>query len=438
MMRADEAGGAREPTLFDAPDESASAANLFSAGLEPLPPAPSHGHVTHPVRSLYDLRDDVPSALIVVDIQRDWYSASAQVRSAFPDLPENVDECLRIFRARAVPVVHVRAQYSCPLRSRHMSYFKKLNPEKPGVVSLDAEPWASELPGEVVVFKPTFDGFHHTNLHEELQRMGVERVYVCGLVTAACVLNTCFGAFRHGYEVVLVSDCTGDRSRAQHEAIISIYNGYTFVAASLAELASFVHDESTAETDGSAAGARSPRLRSAEQVEAMYAECVRSGSGCAPSDADFDHEHEQSAANCEQRSARELRSVRLQLGERRVSPGIVYTAGADASSSCFSIASASSSSSSGSASSAASDAGTSLPASSASAPLVSSAGGGLRAGLSGLALLARALSIGLYCIAAGHGLDERLVLSPLRSPLLSGRAASAAHWPAPPMGSVVE
>lgn len=61
-----------------------------------------------PAPSLYDFRDDVTSALIVVDCQTDWFSASEEVRSAFPELPDNVAELLRTFRERSVPVVHVR------------------------------------------------------------------------------------------------------------------------------------------------------------------------------------------------------------------------------------------------------------------------------------------------------------------------------------------
>lgn len=281
-----------------------------------------------------------------------------------------------------------------------MPFFSALNPEKPGVVSLEPEPWAPELPGELVVLKPTFDGFHDTRLHAELQARRVSRVYVCGLVTAACVLNTCFGAFRLGYEVVLVSDCTADRSREQHEAILSIYNGYTFVAASHAEVGSFLRGQRRAPA-APAEAARCPD----DEVTSLYAECGRSSSGCASP-----------AEGCAPAAGAPCPSLRLAppllCGAPHAPRVGYYGLGREASSS----GSLASSFSSGSASSAGSEAAV-PPSLLTRTPSV---GGGLRAGLGGLALLARAVSIGLYCIAAGHGLDERLVLSPLRAASAAG------------------
>ena len=36
----------------------------------------------------------------------------------------------------------------------------------------------------------THTGFQNTELHGILQAMGIQRVFICGLVTSACVLNT--------------------------------------------------------------------------------------------------------------------------------------------------------------------------------------------------------------------------------------------------------
>ncbi|KAG8465521.1 hypothetical protein KFE25_002828 [Diacronema lutheri] len=344
-----------------------------------------------PAPSIYDLRDDVRSALIVVDVQRDWFSASAAVRSAFPELPANLEELLDIFRSRGLPVVHVRARYDCPVRSGHMSFFTKLNPEKPAVVSVEPEPFAAERLGELVVYKPTFDGFHDTELHAELQRMRVGRVYVCGLVTAACVLNTCFGAFRLGYEVVLASECTADRSRAQHDAIINIYNGYTFIAAGLAELASFVR----APADVVAGAPTQPELSAPE----LHSPKLRSP---------------------ELRLARELP---LQRGRGPI-PDSTDPLSCSSLSVASSISSSTTLSSFSSSSAGASSVASEVTAPS-SAPLISAQprASRLATSLGGLALLARSLSVGVYCIAAGHGLDERL-MSPMRSPLRALGAAA--------------
>lgn len=236
--------------------------------------------------SLSVLSRDVASALIVVDIQRTWYSGSEEVRTSFPHLEVTVPALLSKCRRAGLPIVHVRAKYDCPQRSPHLRFFKQLNPEKPAEeVSTEPESWAREEPGELVVEKPTFDSFHDTSLHEDLRAQGVERIYVCGLVTAACVLNTCMGGFKRGYEVVVVGDCTGDRSREQHEAVLSIYHGYTFVVCDSLDLP--IYD------DGSTSRGRPP-LQCASLPSNMASLCGatgerRAGEGAAarrPGEAD--------------------------------------------------------------------------------------------------------------------------------------------------------
>ena len=175
-----------------------------------------------------DLTFDVDGscALIVVDVQTCWYTNSPMLREAFPQLPERMAALLRIARRRGVPVIHIRASYE---ESPHVQTMRRLNPGLNQVaITPEPEAWACELPGEPVVFKSTFDGFFRTELEEKLRELGVTRVLVSGLVTSACVLNTAFGAFHRGFDVVLVEDCCADRSVARHEATLAMYSDYCF------------------------------------------------------------------------------------------------------------------------------------------------------------------------------------------------------------------
>jgi nicotinamidase/pyrazinamidase len=53
--------------------------------------------------------------------------------------------------------------------------------------------------------KDAYSGFEGTDLDERLRRVGVTRVFVGGLATDYCVLNTVLDARRLGYEVVLLA-----------------------------------------------------------------------------------------------------------------------------------------------------------------------------------------------------------------------------------------
>jgi nicotinamidase-related amidase len=88
-----------------------------------------------------------------------------------------------------------------------------------------------------------------TRLRAHLAATGVRRLYVCGALTKACVMFTANSAsplprrvffsspfrrsswdaarrFTLGYEVCVVADCCADRSRAHHDAVLSVYDGY--------------------------------------------------------------------------------------------------------------------------------------------------------------------------------------------------------------------
>ena len=190
---------------------------LWDAGSLRVPGAPSPS--SRPL-------DPKRAAILVVDIQPCWYSESALVPAAFPDLPDRVAALLARARAGGMPVVHVRSAYD---DSPHVPLLLSL--AGPGLNRTlypppHAEPWAAEQPGEPVVYKSVFDGFQNTTLQKELAQLNVQRVYLCGLVTSACVLNTALGAFNRGIEPVVVDDCTADRTRARHRATLALFDGY--------------------------------------------------------------------------------------------------------------------------------------------------------------------------------------------------------------------
>jgi len=54
-----------------------------------------------------------------------------------------------------------------------------------------------------------YSGFLDSNLEERLKAAGVIRVFVGGLATDYCVLNTVLDACRIGFETYLVSDAIG-------------------------------------------------------------------------------------------------------------------------------------------------------------------------------------------------------------------------------------
>jgi nicotinamidase-related amidase len=77
--------------------------------------------------------------------------------------------------------------------------------------------WGSEIipelqppPGSLVIDKTRFSGFHGTNLAEVLADIHPEEVWVTGVVTSICVMDTAGGLVDRDYRVVIPVDAVAD------------------------------------------------------------------------------------------------------------------------------------------------------------------------------------------------------------------------------------
>jgi nicotinamidase-related amidase len=100
---------------------------------------------------------------------------------------------------------------SCRARAANMPVVFVQHEEDEGAFRSGTEGWelANGLitaPGDLRVRKTTPNSFHRTELQEQLQKRGVERVVICGLQTEYCVDTTLRHALSLGYRVVLASD----------------------------------------------------------------------------------------------------------------------------------------------------------------------------------------------------------------------------------------
>lgn len=79
--------------------------------------------------------------------------------------------------------------------------------------------------GELVVVKPTFGGFHNTDLEERLRRAGIDTLLFTGCTTSVCVETTLREAVVRGFRCVLIADCVaepvgGNLPRTNHDATV--------------------------------------------------------------------------------------------------------------------------------------------------------------------------------------------------------------------------
>jgi nicotinamidase/pyrazinamidase len=141
-------------------------------------------------------------ALLVIDMLEDFVRAGAplevpETRKILPAVRR------RIARARKA---RERVVYVCDSHLRHDPEFARMGwpphavAGTPGAAVVAA---ISPEPGDVVVEKKTYSGFHRTSLQSVLRRYGVRKISLSGCVTNICILYTAADAAMRGYDVTV-------------------------------------------------------------------------------------------------------------------------------------------------------------------------------------------------------------------------------------------
>ncbi|MEW5944341.1 MAG: nicotinamidase [Pseudomonadota bacterium] len=151
-------------------------------------------------------------ALIVVDMQNDFLPGGNLAVPHGDEIVPVLNRYLAAFHARSLPVFATRDWHP----ANHCSFRQQGGPWPPHCVAgTEGAAFSSKLnlPGNVRVIskattpeKDAYSGFERTELHDLLQSLGVRRVFVGGLATDYCVLNTVKDARRHNYETYLLED----------------------------------------------------------------------------------------------------------------------------------------------------------------------------------------------------------------------------------------
>lgn len=151
-------------------------------------------------------------ALIVVDVQNDFLPGGNLAVPHGDEVVPVLNRYLAVFAARDLPIYATRDWHPAD----HCSFKAQGGPWPPHCVAeTRGAQFAGnlELPtGTIVISKATtpdkdaYSGFEGTDLDARLRAQKIKRLFVGGLATDYCVLNTVRDARRLGYEVRLLAD----------------------------------------------------------------------------------------------------------------------------------------------------------------------------------------------------------------------------------------
>ena len=176
-----------------------------------------------------------PFALLLIDVQRDFWSERAA--KLHPDFHANITALLSFCRNAGLEVVHLRSRFKADRSGWMPKYILRGNiPCIEGTSGEETLPFAVEKPGETILLKQTFDGFHIPGLLGYLRKKGKRFVLTAGLITSTCVLFTTASAVQHGFLAAVVEDCCADEPNT-HRRTLDWYT-YIFETTTVGQLAS--------------------------------------------------------------------------------------------------------------------------------------------------------------------------------------------------------
>ncbi|WJW76564.1 nicotinamidase [Thiohalobacter sp. IOR34] len=171
-------------------------------------------------------------ALLIVDVQNDFLPGGSLAVPEGDRVIPPLNRCAALFDRLGLPVIATRDWHPrdhCSFREQGGPWPAHCIAGTPGA----AFPETLQLPANtLIVSKAThasqeaYSGFQGTGLESRLREAGVERLFIGGLATDYCVLETVRDALRAGFRVVLLGDAVravdvrpGDGERALQEML---------------------------------------------------------------------------------------------------------------------------------------------------------------------------------------------------------------------------
>jgi nicotinamidase-related amidase len=215
---------------------------LSSAAVDMSRPSAALSPITIPAQPERIVIDANKTALIVVDMQNDFCSRGGWMDSLGADISpvhklyEPINEATKAARVRQIPVVWVnwgvradRANLSpvtrypfnrvgCGAGLADPPKGRASSSNAPGGI-LEKGSWGAAVvddlesqPADIFVDKHRISGFWDTPLDSILRNLGVKSLLFAGVNADHCVLATLMDANFHGYDTVLIEDCTATSS----------------------------------------------------------------------------------------------------------------------------------------------------------------------------------------------------------------------------------
>lgn len=183
--------------------------------------------ISVPARPYAYLLDPAHTALVVIDMQRDFIEKGGFGDSLGNDVARldaivpTVAALIGLFRREGWLVIHTREAHKPDLSDCPPAKIRRGNPSLKigeagamGRLLVSGEPGNAILPalapiaGEIAIDKPGKGMFHATGIEKALEERGITHLVFAGVTTEVCVQTSMREANDRGYECLLIEDAT--------------------------------------------------------------------------------------------------------------------------------------------------------------------------------------------------------------------------------------
>jgi ureidoacrylate peracid hydrolase len=171
------------------------------------------------------------SALVVVDMQNDYcHDGGTYPRNGFKcfDIERVVQATVGVVarcKEQRIPVIYIRMAWYCDAHGYPIDAGLIVGESRPFLrhEGLRRGTWGVEMLAQMplpdyVIEKTRYSGFHNTALEALLRGLGVDMIFLAGVITNVCVEATARDAFHRDFRIVVLSDCVSGFNRKLHEA----------------------------------------------------------------------------------------------------------------------------------------------------------------------------------------------------------------------------
>lgn len=183
---------------------------------------------------LADILDPAKTALVVVDIQKDFAAPDGLLGRVGVDLTDaeavidRIEEITPLARAAGMTLAYMRVVTTPESDSDALKAFhtRKGDPGGQAICRTDdggADYYrVAPAPGDIEIQKLLYDSFHGTDLEQQLRSRGIDTLVITGLSTDCCVDQTARAAFHRNFNVFLVSDACGAYEPGLHLSSLNV------------------------------------------------------------------------------------------------------------------------------------------------------------------------------------------------------------------------